>query len=101
MLENFMTAILTLSPQNILLICGGVIIGLVFGAIPGLSTTMAVALFLPITFAMKMEPSISILMGLYIGGFSGGLISAILLNIPGTAASLMTCMDGHPMARKG
>lgn len=101
MLENFMTAILTLSPQNILLICGGVIIGLVFGAIPGLSTTMAVALFLPITFAMKMEPSISILMGLYIGGFSGGLISAILLNIPGTAASLMTCMDGHPMARRG
>ncbi len=101
MLENFMTALLTLSPQNILLICGGVIIGLVFGAIPGLSTTMAVALFLPITFAMEMEPSISILMGLYIGGFSGGLISAILLNIPGTAASLMTCMDGHPMARRG
>lgn len=101
MLENFMTAVLTLSPQNILLICTGVMVGLIFGAIPGLSTTMAVALFLPITFAMKMDPSISLLMGLYIGGFSGGLISAILLNIPGTAASLMTCMDGHPMARKG
>ena len=101
MLENFVTAVSAMSPENLLLICGGVVIGLVFGAIPGLSTTMAVALFLPITFAMDMEPSISILMGLYIGGFSGGLISAILLNIPGTAASLMTCLDGHPMARRG
>lgn len=101
MAENFLIAVQTLSPENMLLIVVGVLIGLIFGAIPGLSTTMAVALFLPITFAMKMSPSISLLMGLYIGGFSGGLISAILLNIPGTAASLMTCMDGHPMAQRG
>lgn len=101
MIENFGMAIASLSAGNILLIIVGVVVGLIFGAIPGLSTTMAVALFLPITFAMEMNPSISLLMGLYIGGFSGGLISAILLNIPGTAASLMTCMDGHPMAQKG
>lgn len=101
MLENFALSLSSLSVENVLLIVLGVIVGLIFGAIPGLSTTMAVALFLPITFAMSMYPSLSILMGLYIGGFSGGLISAILLNIPGTAASLMTCMDGHPMAQRG
>ncbi len=101
MLENFALSLSSLSVENVLLIVLGVIVGLIFGAIPGLSTTMAVALFLPITFAMSMYPSLSILMGLYIGGFSGGLISAILLNIPGTAASLMTCLDGHPMAQRG
>ena len=99
--ENLIASMAAMTSMNFLLIVLGVIIGLIFGAIPGLSTTMAVALFLPITFAMKMNPSLSILMGLYIGGFSGGLISAILLNIPGTAASLMTCMDGHPMAAQG
>ena len=101
MLANFAAAISSMDIINLLLIIGGVLLGLVFGAIPGLSTTMAVALFLPITFAMKMFPSLSLLLGLYIGGFSGGLISAILLNIPGTAASVMTTMDGHPMAKKG
>lgn len=101
MTANLLTALSAVSAENALLIIVGVIIGLIFGAIPGLSTTMAVALFLPITFAMKMFPSMSILIGLYIGGFSGGLISAILLNIPGTAASLMTCLDGHPMAKRG
>ena len=85
MLANFAAAISSMDIINLLLIIGGVLLGLVFGAIPGLSTTMAVALFLPITFAMKMFPSLSLLLGLYIGGFSGGLISAILLNIPGTA----------------
>lgn len=101
MLEYFSTAFSALTVENLVLILVGVIVGLIFGAIPGLSTTMAVALFLPITFAMQMEPSISLLLGLYIGGISGGLISAILLNIPGTAASMMTCLDGHPMAAKG
>ena len=101
MIQSFAVAISGMSIVNLLLIIGGVLLGLIFGAIPGLSTTMAVALFLPITFAMKMFPSMSLLIGLYIGGFSGGLISAILLNIPGTAASMMTTMDGYPMAKKG
>ena len=55
MINNFLTALSAVSPQNALLITTGVVIGLIFGAIPGLSTTMAVALFLPITFAMKMS----------------------------------------------
>ncbi len=101
MLASFAAALGGLDLVNLLLVTGGVLLGLVFGAIPGLSTTMAVALFLPITFAMEMFPSLSLLLGLYIGGFSGGLVSAILLNIPGTAASMMTTMDGYPMAKKG
>ena len=74
MIQSFAAAISGMNIVNLLLIIGGVLLGLIFGAIPGLSTTMAVALFLPITFAMKMFPSMSLLLGLYVGGFSGGLI---------------------------
>lgn len=100
-MEHLLSAVMMLNPQLILLIMIGVVVGLVFGALPGLSTTMAVALFLPVTFAMPMEPSFALLMGLYIGGISGGLVAAILINVPGTAASMMTCLDGHPLAAKG
>ncbi len=87
---------------NILfLIFGGVFLGIIFGAIPGMSVTMGVALFLPITYSMSPIDGLSLLMGLYVGGISGGLISAALLNIPGTAASIATCLDGHPMAARG
>jgi len=79
----------------------GVFIGIVFGAIPGLTGTMAVAMLLPLTFGMSPVNALSMLMGLYIGSCSGGLISAILLNIPGTASSIATTFDGHPMAVKG
>ncbi|HCM28425.1 MAG TPA: Tat pathway signal protein [Treponema sp.] len=79
----------------------GVFVGIIFGSIPGLTTTMAVALCLPLTFGMPPAIAMSLLMGLYIGGTSGGLISAILINIPGTPASVATCWDGHPMASRG
>ena len=83
------------------LIFSGVTIGIVFGAIPGLTATMAVALCLPLTFGMVPVEGMSLLIGLYIGGVSGGLITAILLKIPGTPASIATTFDGHPMAQKG
>src|SRR5665648_351741 len=92
---------LVLNPECITLILLGVIIGIIFGAIPGLSVTMAVALFLPITFKLLPIQGISLLIGLYIGGVSGGLMPAILINIPGTTSSIATCFDGHPMAEKG
>ena len=94
------TAILS-NPVTILLIFMGVAIGIVFGSIPGLTATMAVTMFLPITYTMSPIAGIALLIGLYIGGTSGGLISAILLNIPGTPASVATCFDGRPMALKG
>ncbi|WP_349687408.1 tripartite tricarboxylate transporter permease [Acidaminococcus sp. DS4831] len=76
-------------------------IGIVFGAIPGLTATIAIAMMLPITFSMNTTMGISTLVALYIGGISGGLVSAILLNIPGTPSSIATCFDGRPMALKG
>lgn len=90
-----------MNPSTLLLIFGGVVIGIIFGAMPGLSATMAVTLFLPISFGMQPINAIALLLGLYIGGMSGGLISAILINIPGTPSSIATTFDGHPMAMKG
>jgi putative tricarboxylic transport membrane protein len=79
----------------------GVVIGIVFGSLPGLSATMALVLFLPLTYGMKLYPSFALMIGLYIGAMSGSLISAILINIPGQPASIATCWDGAPMAKKG
>lgn len=98
-LEGF-TMVFT-SPMCILLIFTGVIVGIIFGAMPGLSSTMALVLFLPLSFGMTPIHGLSLLIGLYTGGMSGGLISAILLKIPGTPASLATVWDGAPMAEKG
>lgn len=85
----------------ILLIFLGVGIGIVFGSIPGLTATMAIVMFLPMTYTMTPLYGISMLVALYIGGISGGLISAILLNIPGTPSSIATTLDGAPMAKRG
>lgn len=87
--------------QTLLLITGGTLLGIIIGAIPGLTVTMGVALFLPVTFVMSPVDGLSLLMGLYIGGTSGGLISAVLLKIPGTPSSIATTFDGHPMAARG
>ena len=87
--------------MTIILIAFGTAIGIIFGSIPGLTATMAIVMFLPVTYSMEASQGISMLMSLYIGGISGGLISAILLNIPGTPSSVATCFDGKPMADKG
>lgn len=88
-------------PILFVLLTAGVFFGMVFGAIPGLTAALAVSLLLPFTFAMTAHQGITTLIGVYVGGISGGLIAAILLNIPGSPASLVTCFDGSPMARKG
>lgn len=90
-----------LQPLTVLWIILGVVVGIIFGAIPGLTATMAIIMFLPVTYSMSASQGIAMLMALYIGGISGGLISAILLNIPGTPSSVATCFDGKPMANKG
>lgn len=89
------------APKILLLLILGVGVGIIFGAIPGLTAVMAIALFLPVTYSMSAVEGMAILMALYVGSVSGGLISAILLKIPGTPASIATCFDGHPMAEKG
>lgn len=90
-----------LQPMTIVLVAIGTIVGIIFGSIPGLTATMAIVMFLPVTYSMTASEGISMLMALYIGGISGGLISAILLNIPGTPSSVATCFDGKPLADKG
>ena len=90
-----------MNPICIIWVFIGTLVGIVFGCIPGLTATMAIAMFLPVTYNMAATQGISVLTALYIGGISGGLISAILLNIPGTPASIATCLDGHPLAKKG
>lgn len=87
--------------KNLLLIFGGTALGIIFGAIPGLTATMAVALCLPVTYTMESASAMALLVGLYIGGISGGLVSAILLKIPGTPSSIATTFDGNPMAERG
>ncbi len=79
----------------------GTFLGLVFGALPGLSATMAVALLIPLTFYLEPVVAIGMLIGAYIGGIAGGAVSAILINIPGTPSSVVTSIDGHPMAAQG
>ena len=101
-MQAFLSGIATvISGSNLLFMVLGVTVGIIFGAIPGLNSTMAIALFLPITFGMNMFSSVCLLIGLYIGAVSGGLISAIILNIPGTSNSICTTFDGHPMAKQG
>ncbi|SEA78659.1 putative tricarboxylic transport membrane protein [Thalassobacillus cyri] len=90
-----------LTPLSIVLVFTGVFMGIIFGAIPGMTATMAIALFLPLTYALDMVEAIALLIGLYVGGISGGLVPAMLLNIPGTPSSLCTTFDGYPMTQKG
>jgi len=101
MITEFIQALTSVTPLMIVLIFVGVAIGIVFGSIPGLTATMAIVMFLPMTYTMNPANAMSLLMALYIGGISGGLISAILLNMPGTPSSIATCFDGHPMAKRG
>ncbi len=89
------------TPECLGLIFAGVILGIIFGSIPGLSANMAVTLCLPLSFALDPIPGIALLIALYLGGITGGLISAILIKIPGTPASIATCFDGGPLAEKG
>ena len=79
----------------------GTSIGIVFGAIPGLTATMAIALFLPFTFGMEPVLAFALLLGLYVGGVYGGSITAILINTPGTPGAAATAVEGYPLARQG
>lgn len=91
----------SLTPQFVLLIGAGVLIGLIVGAMPGLTTTMGIALLTGITFKFSGDYAIALLLGLYVGGVSGGCLSAILIGIPGTPASAATALDGFPLASQG
>ena len=79
----------------------GVLVGIVFGALPGLTATMTIAVFIPFTFGLSPAIAFAFLLGLYSGSVYGGSISAILINIPGTPSAIATSLDGYPMSQMG
>ena len=79
----------------------GTLIGVVGGALPGITITMTVIMVLPFTFGLEPLQGLAAMIGVYVGGESGGLITATLLGIPGKPSSISTTFDGFPMARKG
>lgn len=88
-------------PQPAILLVLGTALGIVVGAVPGLTGAMLIALTLPLTFNMQCHDALVLLVSMYVGSISGGLITATLLRMPGTPASIMTTLDGFPMARDG
>jgi len=79
----------------------GTVVGVVGGALPGVTITMTIIVALPFTFGLDPLQGLSAMIGIYVGGSAGGLVTATLLGIPGTPSSLTTTFDGFPMARKG
>jgi len=101
-MEMFLTAFTEfVTIQNIFYCLVGVTAGIMVGAIPGLTAAMAVAVLTSFTFGMDMGSALAMLLGVYMGGVYGGSIAAILINVPGTSAAVMTGLDGHPMALRG
>jgi putative tricarboxylic transport membrane protein len=90
-----------MDPMVIGWIMAGTVVGIIFGAAPGLTAATAVALFTPVTFYMSTTISLGFLLGIYCGGFYAGSIPAILINTPGAPGNAATVLDGYAMARKG
>lgn len=90
-----------LVPANLLFLILGTALGIVFGAIPGLTATMGLALLVPFTFSMEPTTGLLMLAGIYVGAMYGDAIPAILINTPGTPAAIATTFDGYPLAQKG
>lgn len=88
-------------PEYWLVVIPGIIIGLFFGATPGLQTSMAMAIFLPMTLYMDFLQAMLFLTAIFTGGGFGAGVPAILMNIPGTSSAIATAFDGYPMARSG
>ncbi len=101
-MDALLTAVqVALTPENFLAVSAGTIFGLIFGAIPGLTFSVALAIILPFTFALEPTTAIALLLSTYIGGMTGGSVSAILLGIPGTPSAAATVTDGHALAKQG
>ena len=90
-----------LTPTTLLLMLGGTVLGLVAGALPGISATMAVALLVPFTFSMEPLKGLALLGAIYMSAIYGGSFSAILINTPGTPSSIGTTFDVYPLAKQG
>ncbi len=92
---------IVLQPYNIMLMCIGILLGVIIGVLPGLGGANGVAILLPLTFSMSPTSAIIMLSCIYWGALFGGAITSILFNIPGEPWSVATTFDGHPMAQQG
>jgi putative tricarboxylic transport membrane protein len=92
---------IALSPWNLLYAFVGAVLGTAIGVLPGLGPATTIALLLPVTYTMDATSAVILLAGVYYGAMYGGSTTSILLNIPGEASSVVTCLDGYQMARKG
>jgi putative tricarboxylic transport membrane protein len=90
-----------LQPMNLLFALIGCILGTLVGVLPGLGPSAATAILIPFSFALPPTPAIIMLAAIYYGAMYGGTITSVLVNVPGEAASAVTCLDGYQMARKG
>src|SRR5918992_3833349 len=90
-----------LTPENLYLCLLGSVIGTLVGVLPGVGPLAALALLLPVTFTLSPVGGMVMLASIFYGAMYGGSTTSILLNIPGEAASVVTCIDGHQMARQG
>ena len=90
-----------ISPYILLITLAGVSLGIIWGALPGLSTTMAMALLIGLSASMEQNTALSFMLGVYTGSVFGGAISAVMINIPGTPDAVPTMIEGHALARKG
>lgn len=103
MFDIFATALyqIAASPYLLGLSVAGVFVGIVLGALPGVSSTMALAILLPVSYSMSTDAALVFLIGVFSASVFGGSISAILINIPGTPGAIVTQFDGYPMAKSG
>src|SRR6188474_256421 len=98
LLQGFQVA---LTPMNLGMCVLGVVLGTVIGVMPGLGPSATIAMLLPLTFKLDPTGAMIMLAGIYYGAKYGGSTTSILLNVPGESASVVTCIDGYAMARKG
>jgi len=89
------------TPENLLFCLAGVLLGTLIGVLPGIGPLTTVALLLPLTFQLEPVGALIMLAGIYYGAQYGGSTTAILVNLPGEASSVVTCLDGHALARQG
>lgn len=88
-------------PLSLLYLFIGFFVGVIFGAMPGLTSTLAIALLLPMTYSMPLSRALVMCMGVYMAGIYSGCITAITINIPGTPGAVMTSIEGHAMMKRG
>lgn len=102
MIDNLLLGFnISLSIDNLLYCFIGTILGTIVGVLPGLGPSATIALLLPLTFKLNLTSAVIMLAGIYYGVAYGGTITSVLMNIPGETCTVVTCIDGYQMAKKG